>query len=102
MPFEKSASRSRRSSKKRSRLLLVAVLVFGVYVAVMLTQLQMELNERQQVLDDVTTQIAEAERLNEDLQDKLENYEKYLEEQVRQQGMARPGEIIFQEIPGAE
>lgn len=102
MPFEKSASRSRRSNKKRSRLLLVAVLVFGVYVAVMLTQLQMELNERRQVLDDVTTQIAEAERLNEDLQDKLENYEKYLEEQVRQQGMARPGEIIFQEIPGAE
>lgn len=102
MSFEKSASRSRRNSKKRSRLLLVAVLVFGVYVAVMLTQLQMELNERQQVLDDVTTQIAETERLNEDLQDKLENYEKYLEEQVRQQGMARPGEIIFQEIPGAE
>lgn len=88
--------------RKRNRILFLAVLVFGVYVVVMLTQLQLELNERQQALHEVNTQITEQQRANEDLQDKIDNYEKYLEEQVRQQGMARPGEIIFQEIPGAE
>lgn len=93
---------AKKPRKKRNRILLLAVLVFGVYTVVMLTQLQLELNERQQALDDIDAQIAEQQRANEDLQDKIDHYEKYLEEQVRQQGMARPGEIIFQEIPGAE
>lgn len=88
--------------RRRNHILFAALLVFGVYVVVMLTQLQLELNERQAVLDGVNTQIEEQQRINEDLQDKIDNYEKYLEEQVRQQGMARPGELIFQEIPGAE
>lgn len=102
MSTEKTRKRPRGSHKRRNRILWVAVLVFGVYVVVMLTQLQMERSDRQQVLDDMNARIAEQQRQNEDLQDKIDNYEKYLEEQVRQQGMARPGEIIFQEIPGAE
>lgn len=102
MSTEKTRQRPRGSHKRRNRILWVAVLVFGVYVVVMLTQLQMERSDRQQVLDDMNTRIEEQQRQNEDLQDKIDNYEKYLEEQVRQQGMARPGEIVFQEIPGAE
>lgn len=91
-----------RKRPHRNRLLVLAVLVFAVYVVVMLTQLQMELNERQAALDAIDQQIMEQQRANEDYQDKLDNYEKYLEEQVRQRGLARPGEIIFQEIPGIE
>lgn len=99
MSADKTAGR-KKPRKRRSRILWVAVLVFGVYVAVMLAQLQMELNDRKQVLEDVNAQIADQQRQNEDLQNKIDHYEKYLEEQVRQQGMARPGEIVFQEIPG--
>lgn len=91
-----------RKPKKRSRILVMAVLVFAVYVVVMLAQLQMELNERQAVLDDMNKQITEQQRTNEDLEDKLANFEKYLDEQARLRGLARPGEIIFQEIPGME
>ena len=87
---------------RRNRMLAIALTVFAVYVVVMLTQLQLELNERRAALDEIDHQIAEQQRQNEDLQDKIDNYEKYLEEQVRQRGLARPGEIIFQEIPGIE
>lgn len=91
-----------RKRKSRSRILVLAVLVFAVYVVVMLTQLQMELDERKEVLEDINRQITEKQRFNEDLADKLANPEKNLEEQARKEGWARPGEIIFQEIPGIE
>ncbi len=87
---------------RRSRMMAIALTVFAVYVVVVLTQLQLELNERRAALHEIDRQIAEQQRTNEDLTDKLNNYEKYLEEQVRQRGLARPGEIIFQEIPGME
>lgn len=97
----KNAAKAKKRPK-RSRILAVAILTFVVYTVVTLVQLQMELDDRQKVLDDVSQQITQQQRTNEDLQDKLNNYEKYLEEQVRQRGMARPGEIVFQEIPGIE
>ena len=87
---------------RRSRRMAVALTVFAVYVVVVLTQLQLELNERRAALEEIDQRIAEQQRENEDLTDKLNNYEKYLEEQVRERGLARPGEIIFQEIPGME
>ncbi|MBO5797018.1 MAG: septum formation initiator family protein [Clostridia bacterium] len=91
-----------RKRKSRSRILVLAVLVFAVYVVVMLTQLQMELDERKEVLADINRQITEKQRFNEDLENKLADPEKNLEEQARKQGWARPGEIIFQEIPGIQ
>ena len=87
---------------RRNRMMAVALTVFAVYVVVVLTQLQLELNERRAALEEIDQRIAEQQRANEDLTDKLNNYEKYLEEQVRERGLARPGEIIFQEIPGME
>ena len=87
---------------RRNRMMAVALTVFAVYVVVVLTQLQLELNERRAALEEIDQRITEQQRANEDLTDKLNNYEKYLEEQVRERGLARPGEIIFQEIPGME
>ena len=40
------------------------------------------------------------EFINEDLENKTQNSEEYLEQQARENGMARPGEQIYQEIPG--
>ncbi len=87
---------------RRNRMMAIALTVFAVYVVVVLTQLQLELNERRAALEEIDRQIVEQQRMNDDLTDKLNNYEKYLEEQVRQRGLARPGEIVFQEIPGME
>lgn len=87
---------------RRNRIMAIALTVFAVYVVVVLTQLQLELNERRAALSEIDQRITEQQRANEDLTDKLNNYEKYLEEQVRQRGLARPGEIVFQEIPGME
>lgn len=94
------AAKKHKAKPRRNRILTVAVLVFAVYTVVMLTQLQLELNDRKEVLDDLVQQQIELERINADLQDKLDNSFKYLEEQARKKGLARPGEIIFQEIPG--
>lgn len=68
----------------------------------MLAQLQMELANREKDEQTIDQQIEDQKRLNEDLKLKNEDYEKFLEEQAREQGLARPGEIIFQEVPGAE
>lgn len=88
--------------RKRSWLISLAVLVFVVYVVVMLAQLHMELKSREEALAQIDARIAEVRRSNEELQNKLDHRDIYLEEQARLRGLARPGELIFQEIPGVE
>ena len=85
--------------KKKSIFLRVALLAFSVYVLVSLVQLQMDIQKRQQQLDDIKEQIRVQTSLNEDVQNKTDHYERYLEEKSREQGMARPGETIYKEIP---
>ena len=75
--------------KKKSIFLRIALLAFSVYVIVMLIQLQLQINE-----------IAAYVRMNEDLQNKSDNYEKYQEQQARKQGLTRPEELILVEVPG--
>lgn len=88
--------------RKKSIFLRVALLAFSVYAIVMLAQLQMELANREKDEQAIDQRIEDQKRLNEDLELKNEDYEKFLEEQAREQGLARPGEIIFQETPGAK
>lgn len=99
-----SAPAGKPAPKRRTLRLLLAssFVVFALYLTLTLTQLQMEKDERQQALEDISRQVVAMERSNEDLQDKLDNKDKYLEEQARQRGMAQPGEMVFQEIPGIE
>ena len=52
----------------------------------------MDIQKRQQQLDDINEQIRVQTSLNEDVQNKTDHYERYLEEKSREQGMARPGE----------
>jgi len=88
--------------RKRSWILPLAVLVFAVYVVVMLSQLHMELKEREKVLQETEEQIAAQQLRNEDLQNMVDNPGIYKEQLARQLGWARAGELIFQEIPGVE
>ncbi len=85
--------------KKKSLLLRIALLALSVYVVVSLVQLQLQLDQGQQRLDELNRQLDEQERIKLVLQDKLDGYEDYLEQQARKQGMAKPGETILVEIP---
>jgi len=87
--------------RKKSIFLRLALLAFSIYVIVMLLQLQMELGASQRQLDNVDQEIKNMQLLNDDLKNKMENYESYQEQQARENGQARPGESIYKEIPGA-
>ncbi len=91
---------ARPKQKKKSIFLRVALLAFAVYMVVVLVQLQMEISDRQKDIDALYTQIAQQQRLNEDLQNKVADNDLYLEQQARDNGYVRPGEDVFQEIPG--
>ncbi len=85
--------------KKKSLLLRIALLALSVYVVVSLVQLQLQLDQGQQRLDELNRQLDEQESIKLMLQNKLDGYEDYLEQQARKQGMAKPGETILVEIP---
>lgn len=86
--------------KKKSIFLRIALVAFAVYMVVVLVQLQMEISDRQKDIDSLQAQILQQQRLNEDLQNKVENTDLYLEQQARDDGYVRPGEDVFQEVPG--
>ncbi len=85
--------------RKKSLLLRIALLALSVYVVISLVQLQLQLNEGQQRLDNLNAQLDKQLDTNGVLQDKLNSYEEYLEQQARKQGLAKPGETILVEIP---
>ncbi len=66
----------------------------------MLIQLQLQINESERDIDGYDQKIAAYVRMNEDLQNKSDNYEKYQEQQARKQGLTRPEELILVEVPG--
>lgn len=85
--------------RKKSMLIRLAVLAASVYVVVVLVQYVTKFDETQRRLDELVAQCEEQENKNVVLQDKLDGYEEYLEQQARKQGMAKPGETILVEIP---
>jgi cell division protein FtsB len=66
----------------------------------MLVQLQLEINNRKDQLTELEISIQEETTENEALQNQCDNYEKYLEQKAREQGMARPGETYYIIVPG--
>lgn len=85
--------------KKKSLLIRVAVLALSVYIVVSFVQISLQIDESQRRLDELNAMCEEQENKNVVLQDKLDGYEEYLEQQARKQGMAKPGETILVEIP---
>lgn len=85
--------------KRKSTILRIAIAAFAVYVVVSIVQIQMQLNRGQEQLDDFTAKISQTKEINAALQDKLDGYEEYLEQQARKQGLVKPGETVFVEIP---
>lgn len=85
--------------KKKSIFLRVALLAFSVYVIVTLVQLQLEISERRNQIKEVQAEIAELERINENYENQVSNPDEYKDQQARKNGLARPGEQIYEEIP---
>ncbi len=88
-----------KKKRKRSTILRVAIAAFAVYVVVSIVQIQLQLNRGQEQLDDFNSKISQTKEINAVLQDKLDGYEEYLEQQARKQGLVKPGETVFVEIP---
>ncbi len=89
-----------RLKDKQSVFFRIALAALLVWVVVSLLQLQVEINGKRDDLADIQMQIVTQERINEDLANDSENEELYLEQQARNKGLAKPGEIIFKEVPG--
>ncbi len=88
------------SAKKKSLFFRIALIALAVYIVVSLIQLNLQLSEKQQLLNDWIQKTEQQNLLNADLQSQGENYESYLEQQAREeQGMAKPGETVLYEIP---
>lgn len=86
--------------KKKSLFFRIALVALAVYIVVSLIQLNLQLNEKQQLLNDWIRKTEQQNLLNTDLQSQGENYEDYLEQQAREeQGMAKPGETVLYEVP---
>lgn len=102
MKVSHNGVREKTGKKKKSILLRVALIAFSIYVVIMMVQLQLELDASQKLLQGVNDKIAAQQRINEDLETKNQNLEQHLEQEAREQGYAKPGEIIIYEIPGAD
>lgn len=88
--------------KKPSFILRIAVLAFSVFVLVSFIQLRLQLNEGQQRLDELNEQVEAYAEIKTELEEQKSSYEEFLEQQARKNGMAKPGETIFVEIPSVE
>lgn len=86
--------------KKKNILLRVACAAFAVYVVVQVISLQIQLREKSEQLEKNNQEIHRMELLNEDKKEKIENSEKYTEEKAYDQGFCKPGEQVYQVVPG--
>ena len=85
--------------KKKSVLLRIALLALAVYIVASLVRLRVELDAREQVKQDVLSSVQAKKDQIVVLEDKLSNADNDVEQAVREQQMAKPGESIFVEVP---
>jgi len=90
----------KRKSRKRSIILRISLAVFAIYVVVVLVELQMQLKEANQRNDELNAQIRTENARIEDLQDSLDNHERYQERGARDNWYVYPDEEIYIIAPG--
>ena len=88
--------------KKKSVLLRFAVLALAVYIVASLVRLRIELDAREQVKAEVLSGVEAKKDQIALLNDKLSNADSDVEQAVRDQNMAKPGETIFVEVPSED
>lgn len=88
--------------KKKSVLLRIALLALAVYIVASLVRLRIELDAREQVKAEVLSGVEAKKDQIALLNDKLSNADSDVEQAVRDQNMAKPGETIFVEVPSED
>ncbi|MBP3434898.1 MAG: hypothetical protein J6K62_01030 [Clostridia bacterium] len=88
--------------KKKSVLLRIALLALAVYIVASLVRLRVELNAREQVKQEVLSGVQAKKDQIVVLNDKLSNADNDVEQGVRENGMAKPGETILVEVPSED
>ena len=91
---------SKRAAKKRTSFLLrLALVAFSVFMIVAIVKVLVQTDELQERLDKLDEQTAAQQEINAALENRLENTDDYLESEARKNGMAKPGESVWIEIP---
>ena len=85
--------------KKKSLLLRIALLALAVYIVASLVRLRIELNAREKVKEEALGTLQAQQDQIDVLNDKLSNADNDVEQAVRDQNMAKPGETILVEVP---
>ena len=83
----------------KSWIIRIALLACVLFVVISFVQLNLQYKESKQRLDDLNAQLDAQINSKLMLEDQLNSYEEYLEQQARKQGLAKPGETILVEIP---
>ncbi len=85
--------------KKKSVLLRIALLALAVYIVASFVRLRIELNAREKVKEEALGTLQAQQDQIDVLNDKLSNADNDVEQAVRDQNMAKPGETILVEVP---
>ena len=90
----KTKRRQRKKNNLVVRIVIVAVVAFGFFKFV---QSQMQLNEKQAEIDALAERIAMETIYNEDLQNKVDNFDDdHMERHLREDGYVGPNDQVFQ------
>lgn len=89
----KAKKRTRRKANWLMRIMIVALAAFAL---LKLLQLQMQINEKQEQIEELQTAIDTARLYNEDLTEKNEHFEQYLEQQLREDGYVYTNDQVYQ------
>jgi cell division protein FtsB len=92
----------RISARKKNLFLRVALVALAVYIAASLIGLQLELNEGEKTLAELSKQEQSLSAKIDLLQGLMIDTDERLEQSAREQGMCKPGESVYYVVPEAE
>ncbi len=86
--------------EKQGVFLRIALIALLIWFLISVLQLRIEIGDKQAALAELTAQINTQQRINEELEGENANDDLYLEQHARDNGLAKPGESIYKEVPG--
>ena len=89
--------RTKKKSNLAVRIVLVAVAAFLFFK---LVQLHSQIEEKQQLIDNMNSNIVKQQLINEDLSEQIENADAYLGRQANEAGLGLPGQQVYQNAAG--
>ena len=94
------AKNVRRTTKKRNWAVRILVVAVAAFLFLKLVQLHVQLEDKQQQIDNLNGNIYKQMLLNEDLSEQIANADEYLERKANDSGLYKPGQQIYQNAAG--